>query len=189
MTLSMATTKLAIQKQSFDRQAQLEKDANRSHADTGILTADKSAALVGDDKLMRVCEVRTHGLWELTSTQLWRNLEGGHCWNLPRWTPGGHMQINTTDCLSNIHLDFGHRTFGIIDVALPKHVSAHPLPLKVRCFETGTDVFVGVTFLVGGFVKVHIPALAIVQVDSGCNIVALMKNVVKLAGVCNGNTA
>jgi hypothetical protein len=184
MTLSMAATKLAVQKQSFDRHARLELEAFGAHAITDMMTADKSRNVTEDEKLMRTHEVRTHGLWELTSTRLWKDLEGADCWNLPRWTPGGHVHVDTIDSLSSIHFDFGHRTLNVGGVALPKHVHAHPMPLKFRCFETATDVFVGITFLAQDFIKVHIPALAIEQMDRGCNPVSLRRNVVELVGIC-----
>jgi hypothetical protein len=184
----MATTKLAIHKHIFDRQVRIEMKASRYHTHTEHATAVKSATHDAVNKLADVKLVCPDGLSELMSTQLWGDLEGSDCWNLPRWIPGDHALINITYGLSHIHLDFVHRTFDIVEVALPKHIGTHPLPLKLRCFETGADAFVGITFLAEHLVKVHVTALSIVQVDSRCNILALMRNVVELVGFCMEDT-
>jgi hypothetical protein len=187
MPMSMATTKLAIQKEAFERHAQLESDAGTAHAITNFMTADKSRdILTNNSTRMRTHRVHNRGLWKLASTKLWIHYEDADCWELPRWTPGGHLYIETSyDGLSNIHLDFGHRTFNVAAVALPNYVRSHPLPLKATCFETGADVFMGLTPLANGFLKVHMPTLAIVQVDDEVKMLSLARNVVELVGVCS----
>jgi hypothetical protein len=185
--MSMATAKLSIQREAFERHAQLELSAETAHSITNFMTADKSKAFLANDSTrMRTHYVNTHGLWKLASTKLWSYFEGADCWDVPRWTPGGHLYMETSDHgLSNIHLDFGHRTFNVAAVALPKFVRSHPLPLKATCFETGADVFMGITPLANGFLKVHMPAVAIVQVDDRVKMLSLVRNVVELVGVCS----
>jgi hypothetical protein len=179
---SIATTKLAIQKVAFDRHVQVELDARKAHTSTSSMTADRSEAIrLKDSEHRRTDRVCAQGLWKLSSTQLWSHLEDTDYW---KWTPEGYVCIETfLDGLSNIQLDFGHRTFNVGNVALPEYVRTHPLPLKATCFETGEYVFMGLTPLTNGFVKIHMPARAILPVDEGLEMPISARNVIELVGV------
>jgi hypothetical protein len=179
---SIATAKLAIQKVAFDRHVQVELDARTAHNITSSMTADKSEAyLKTSNTHVRTSRVRAHGAWKLSSTQLWSHLEDTDYW---KWTPEGYLCIGTfLDGLSNIHLDFGHRTFNVGNAALPGYVRTHPLPLKATCFETGGEVFMGLTPLANGFVKIHMPARAILPVDEELEMPTSARNVIELVGV------
>jgi hypothetical protein len=182
---SIATAKLAIQKVAFDRHVQVELDARTAHNITSSMTADKSEAyLKTSNTHVRTSRVRAHGVWKLSSTQLWSHLEDTDYW---KWTPEGYLCIETFfDGLSNIHLDFGHCTFNVGNVALQEYVRTHPLPLKATCFETSEDVFMGLTPLANGFVKIHMPARAILPGDQELEMPTSVRNVVELVGVSSG---
>lgn len=183
MVFSAMSLKLALQKKAFDHQARCELNVQAAHRITENMSAHKSLPSTCNEKYKSTYTgIRSRGFWELTSTQLWKDLEGATCWDQSLWTPGGHMQIHAVDGLSIIYLDFGQRTFDIVAVALPKHVHTRPISCKLRCFETNSDVLVSLTFLANGFVKVHMPALATIQPDSGYKIMPLMETVVELVG-------
>jgi hypothetical protein len=187
MASSITKAKLALQKEVFQRHAQLELAARTAHNITSFMTADKSEAhLKTSNTHVRTGRVQARGVWKLASTQLWSHLEDTDYW---KWTPEGYLSIETSfDGLSNIHLDFGHRTFNVGNVALPEYVRTHPLPLKATCSETGENVFMGLTPLANGFVKIHMPARAILPVDQELEMTTSAKNVVELVGVSAGQT-
>ncbi|KAH5449026.1 hypothetical protein HBI30_158190 [Parastagonospora nodorum] len=180
---SAISLKLVLQKKAFEHQARLEIKVQAAHRITENMVAHEHLPSTCNEKYKNTyVGIHSRGLWELTSTQLWKDLEGATCWDQARWTPGGHMYIHTVDGLSTIYIDIGRRTFDIVAVALPKHIHTQPISCKLRCFETKSDVSVNLTFLAKGFVKVHMPALAIIQLDSGCKILPLMETVVELVG-------
>jgi hypothetical protein len=183
--LSSATAKLAMQKEAFECHVQLELHARTAHANTSFMTADKSRALLANKTTrMRTSHVRTQGLWKLASTELRTYIaDSSCCWE---WTPSGYMHVETSeDGFSNIYLDFGHRNFNVGGIILPDYVRTHPLPLKVTCFETGEDIFIGLTPLANGFPKVHISALTIVPVNEDSERPPWASDVIELVGVCS----
>jgi hypothetical protein len=185
MPLSSATAKLTTQKEAFECHAQLELHARTAHANTSYMTADKSRAFFANKTThVRTDRFRTQRLWKLASTQLWIYLEDSSCcWE---WTPGGYMHVETSeDSFSNIYLNFRHRTFKVSGIILPEYVRTHPLPLKVTCFETGEDIFIGLTPLANGFLKVHMSALAIVPMEEDSERPPWASDVIELVGVCS----
>jgi hypothetical protein len=180
---SAISLKLALQKKALEHQARLEIKVQAAHRLTENMVAHDDLPSTCNEKYKNTyAGIHSRGLWELASTQLWKDLGGPTCWDQARWTPGGHMYIHTVDGLSTIYIDIGRRTFDIVAVALPKRIHTQPISCKLRCFETKSDVPVNLTFLANGFVKVHIPALAIIPPDSGCKILPLMGTVVELVG-------
>jgi hypothetical protein len=96
------------------------------------------------------------------------------------------MHVETSeDSFSNIYLNFRHRTFKVSGIMIPEYVRTHPLPLKVTCFETGEDIFIGLTPLANGFLKVHMSALAIVPMDEDSERPPWASDVIELVGVCS----
>jgi hypothetical protein len=182
--LSFATANLAMQKEVFECHAQLELDVRTAHANTSFMTADKSRIFLANKTTrMRTGRVRNRGVWKLASTKLWSYVENA---DYLRYTPGGYLHIATSESgLSVIHLDFGHRNFEVGDIALPEYVRTHPLPLKATCLETLEDVFMGLTPLANGFLKIHMSALAMVPVDKNSEIPPpWASDVIELVGVC-----
>jgi hypothetical protein len=183
-------TRLAYQKKLFDQHVDRETQLHKAAETTPDSDAEYAEHLRREgistkwNPVLVAATFSEHSLWELTSPMLWRHYEGGLSWDYPQWVPFGVMRIQTASTSSNIHFEFGVRTFNAQCLAIPATIGTRTLTFPAQCHQTGTEIEVEITFLAKGFVKVCFPVLAITQPDLGCK--TLPATLVELTGLWLG---
>jgi hypothetical protein len=160
-------TKLAFQKKLFDQH--VDRDTQLRNATQYTLNLNPNDAHIRQgistswNPVLVTTTFSEHSLWELTSPLLWRYFEGAKHWDMSKWVPSGIMRIQTVSNSTYIYLEFGLRTLSTQRVEVPATISRETWTVSARCYESGEDVDVSITFLDQGFVRVCIPVNIIMQ--------------------------
>jgi hypothetical protein len=172
------TIKLAIHRKTFQYQLAHEAQVEKTHGEL----SDK---LSENPSVPPSLSYQLSSFWELSSTKLWTFFEDGTSWDLPNWTPGGHLEIRPMDGgigMSTLTLDFGHRSFYASSVRIPETAGTQYRSYTAVCDQAYQAISFEIAFLGSGCLIMRFPALALIQPDSGCKILPIIEEVVEFSG-------
>lgn len=170
--------KLAIHRKTFEHQSGQEARVEKAHSELRDKLSENFSAPLS-------LSYQPSSLWELSSTKLWQFFQEGTSWDLPKWTPGGHLGIRTMDGstgMSALTLDFGHRSFYASFVRIPEAAATQYVSYTAVCDQAYQAISFEIAFLGGGCLKVRFPALPLIQPDLGCKILPIIEEAVEFSG-------
>jgi hypothetical protein len=161
-------TRLAYQKKLFDKHVYREQLLRSASEETLGLGENAEYPMrqgieTTYNSVLATSTYSEDSLWELTSPMLWHYSYNGIWPTDPQWCPMGTMRIQTICNMSKLSLEFRVGSFGADRICIPPTIGQQPLVFSARENEGTSCMGIEISFLAGGFVKVRLPTLAVVQ--------------------------